>query len=148
AGALRPRESGRGGLPGDLDADPGQQEALGAVGTLGLLPGQHVPRGVGGPDLQLEADELSRVHHRLPPRAAFLSRPAVATLGHGPTAPQRALGNAARSLPRAAVHAGRRPRLLPARPGPGGDHRDARTGARLVPAVQARAVLQAFDAPA
>ena len=48
------------GLPGDLDAHPRQQEALGAVGALGPLPGQHVQGGGRGRDLQPQADELSR----------------------------------------------------------------------------------------
>ena len=40
--------AGRPRLPGDLHADPGQQAALGAVGALGALPGEHVPAGGRG----------------------------------------------------------------------------------------------------
>ena len=60
ARAVRARIPGRAGLPGDLHADPRQQAALGAVGTLGALPGQHVHGRGRGAALQPQADELSR----------------------------------------------------------------------------------------
>src|SRR2546426_8637779 len=72
ARAVRPRGARCARLCGDLDADPRQQEALGAVGALGALPREHVPRGVGRPDLRSQADELPGVHPRLSPRAALV----------------------------------------------------------------------------
>ena len=62
ARAVRARAAGRARLPGDLDADPREQEALGAVGALGALPGQHVQGRGRGADLQPQADELPGVH--------------------------------------------------------------------------------------
>ncbi len=59
--------------------------------------------------------------------------------GDRPPAPQRALGHADRPVPRAADHDGRRAHLLPSGPGAGRDHRRARTGARVLQAVRARA---------
>src|SRR5207245_10155756 len=43
AGAVRPRCARCARLPGDLDAEPRQPEALGAVGPRGALPRQHGP---------------------------------------------------------------------------------------------------------
>src|SRR5205807_4575187 len=89
--SFRAREARCARVPGDLDADPGQQEALGAVGSLGLLPGELVPGGVRGAGLRSQADELPRLDHRVSPRAALVPRPAPALLGHGAPASQRAL---------------------------------------------------------
>ena len=64
------------GLPGDLHADPREQAAVGAVGALGALLGEHVQGGGRGADLQPQAHELPGVDVRVPARAALLPGPA------------------------------------------------------------------------
>ena len=56
-------------LPGDLDADPRQQAAVGAVRALGPLRGEHV-QGRGGGAVQPQADELPGVDLHLPRTSA------------------------------------------------------------------------------
>ena len=146
ARALRAGAPGRAGLPGDLDADPREQAALGAVGTLGALLGEHVQGGGRGAGLQPQAHELPRVDVRLPARAPLVPGPPAAVLGDGAAPPERALGHADRPVPRAPDHDGRRAHLLPAGSAPGGDHRRARAGAGVLPDVRARAALPAGDA--
>src|SRR3989304_2613087 len=67
AGALLAGRARRAGVPGDLHARPGSQAAVGAVGTLGSLPGEHVLGGGGGAALQPQADELPPLPPRPPP---------------------------------------------------------------------------------
>ena len=66
---------------------------------------QHVQARGGGADLQPQADELPGVDLHLPPRAPLVPRPAPARGRDRPPAPQRAIGNAERPVPRAADHA-------------------------------------------
>src|SRR5690349_17464121 len=77
AAALRARSARRPGLSGDLDAAPREQEALGAVRSLGSLSREHVPRRVRGADRRPQADELPRVVRGLPPGPALVPRPAA-----------------------------------------------------------------------
>src|SRR3989449_3094746 len=147
AGTLRAGSAGRAGLPGRLHAEPRQQAALGAIAAPGPLFGQHVHGRGRGAALQPQADELSGVHARLPSHAALVPRPSAALRRHGAAAPERALRHPDGAPPRPAVHAGRRPHLLPARSAPGRDHGDARAGARLVQDLRARGILQAVNAP-
>ncbi len=96
-------------------------EALGAVGPLGALPGQHVPRRGRGADVQPQAHELPRIVVHLPQPAAVLSGPAIAA-GRVRRAPsQGALGGPLGSDPGTQLRHGRRPHLRPAGPDRGRD---------------------------
>ena len=109
-------------LPGDQHADPGPQEAVGAVGPLGPLQREHVQGGGGGPDLQPQAHELPREHVHLQEPHPVLPGPAAAPQRVRPAAPQRAVRGTVGPHARAPLHPGRRPHLRP--PGPAGrrDH--------------------------
>ena len=74
---------------------------------------------VDGPELRDQADELPGRVPGLPQPPALLPRAAAALRRVRPRPPARAVGRAARPVPRARVHAGRRPHLLPPRPGAG-----------------------------
>ena len=89
------------------------------LGPLGQLPREHVLHRGRGPELRDQADELPRRLPRLPQPAPLLPRAAAALRRVRPRAPARAVGRAARPVPRARVHPGRRPHLLPPRPGAG-----------------------------
>ena len=81
----------------DLHAAARPPEALGAVGPLGALPRQHVPRRGRGADLQPQADELPGVVLHLPEPAALVPRPAAAAGRVRRAPPQRALGRPLRA---------------------------------------------------
>ena len=123
-----PRGPGPARLPGSLHADARPQEAVGAVGPLGQLPGQHVRRRVRGPDLQPQADELPREHVHLQEPAALVPRSAAALLRVRPAAPQRAVRDAVRPDAGPPLRPGRRPHLRPPRSAPGRDQGAARRG--------------------
>ena len=103
-------------LPGDLHADPRPPEAVAAVRPLGPVPRQHVPRRGRRPDVQPQADELSRVDVHLPRRAALVSRPAAALSEFGRLHRNERSGALSGPHARAPLHPGRRPHLRP--PGP------------------------------
>ena len=102
-------------LPGSaLPADP-RRVAVGALGPLGELQGEHVHHRVGEARLRGEADELPGPRADLQQRPAQLPRPAAALRRVRRLPSQRALRRAARHHARARLHAGRRPHLLHAR---------------------------------
>ena len=92
-------------------ADP-RALAVGALGPLGELQGQHVHDGVGEARLRREADELPGPHPDLQLGHAQLPRPAAALRRVRRLPSQRAVRRAARHHARARLHAGRRPHLL------------------------------------
>ena len=86
-------------LPGDLDADPRQQAAVGAVGALGALPGEHVHGRGRGAALRPQADELPGVARCVYRHALRSYRDLPLRFAeHRPAAPQRALRHADRAL--------------------------------------------------
>ena len=99
-------------------ADP-RPLAVGALGPLGELQGEHVHDGVGEARLRGQADELPGPRADLQLGPAQLPRPAAALRRVRRLPPQRALRRAARHHARARVHAGRRPHLLHRGPDPG-----------------------------
>src|SRR5262249_58797031 len=102
-----------------------EQAALGAVGALGALLGEHVQGGGGGADLQPEAYELPRVYVRLPARTPLVPGPPASLLRDGAAPPERALRHADGPVPCPPDHNGRRAYLLPSGPAPSGDRRRA-----------------------
>jgi hypothetical protein len=136
----------RGRLLGGSHAVPGPQGAVGDVGPLGQLPGQHVRARRLRPRVGPEADELPRGDPHLQDEGALLSRAADSLRGLLGPVPQGAHGRAGRDVPGAAADPGRLPRLLPRRPG----RRRAPPGAvarpQAVRAVRIRAAREAGDA--
>ena len=124
---LAPGAHGR-RLRGDEDAHHPRADALGALGPLGQLQGQHVLHGHRRRRFRRQAHELPGGHAHLQERAALLSRLPHAYGRAGLGAPARDVGGAPRSVPRALLHPGRRPHLLPARAGGGRGSGSHRTG--------------------
>jgi threonyl-tRNA synthetase len=89
------------------DASRLQQGVVGAVGSLGSLPGEHVPHRVGRRADEPEADELSGTFPDLRQHDAQLPRPSRALSRADAAASQRSVGRARRVDARAAVLAGR-----------------------------------------
>ncbi len=126
-------------LPGGEGAADPRAHALGALGPLGELQGQHVHDGVGEARLRGEADELPGSHPDLQLGPAQLPRPAAALRRVRRLPSQRAVGRAARDHARARLHAGRRPHLLHARAD--------RAGVRGVPQTFARGLRATSASP-
>ena len=99
-------------LRGDQHAGHPAPRALGAQRTLGELQGQHVLHRDRRAALRGEADELPRRPADLQEPPALLPRPAAAHGRARPRAPPRDERRAARPLPRALLHPGRRAHLL------------------------------------
>ena len=118
-------------------ADP-RPLAVGALGALAELQGEHVHDGVGEARLRGEADELPGPRADLQLGPAELPRPAAALRRVRRVPSQRALGRAARDHARARVHAGRRPHLLHAGADRARVRRLPRAGARGLPRLRLR----------
>ena len=97
-----------GRLPGSEDADHLQQGVVGDVGSLVVLPREHVPRAVVGQRGDgAEVDELPRAFPRLRQRDAQLPRSADAVPRADAAPSQRGVGRAVRAHARPPVLAGR-----------------------------------------
>jgi hypothetical protein len=85
-----------------------QQGAVGAIGPLEALPGEHVPHRVRRGNPERETDELPRTFSRVREPGAQLSRPAGPFSRADPAPSQRSVRRAVGTHARAAVFAGRR----------------------------------------
>ncbi len=111
------------GLPGGGDAVDLSVEAVGDVGPLAALPGEHVPHGVRGRGLRRQADELPQP---LPPVQGARPAPTGTCRSRSPStarSPATSFRHAARPDAGAGLPPGRRPPLRPGGPDRGGDLR-------------------------
>ena len=99
-------------LRGDQHAGDPAPRALGAQRPLGQLQGEHVLHRDRRAAVRGEAHELPRRPAHLQEPPALLPRPAAAHGRARPCAPPRDERRAARPLPRALLHPGRRAHLL------------------------------------
>ena len=125
-----------------------RQGALGHVGPLGQVQGEHVPDPGRHrrSDVRHQADELPRAHAPVRLAASELPRPADPLRGGGAAPPQRARRDAARPHARSLRHAGRRAHLLHRGADRGRGRRLHRLRALPVRAVRHGAACRALDA--
>ena len=135
------------GFQRGANPEPRPQGAVGDVGPLEQLPGQHVRPGRPRPRLRAEADELPGGDPHLPHQGAVVSRPADALQRLLGPVPQGAHRRAGRHVPRPAADPGRLARLLPRRPGRRRDPPGALARPQAVRAVRLRAAREARHAP-
>ena len=135
----RARGAAADGLRRDPDARDPLRRALAAQRPLRQLPRAHVLHRDRRAGLRGQAHELPGRVPGLPQPPAQLSRAAAAVRRVRPRPPPRAVGGAARPVPGARLHPGRRPHLLPPRPGAGRGAGGARPHRPLLQALRLRA---------